>query len=246
MRYPCFILIFFVTTLFWGQSNIKKDIEDQYLDKLQIKSDSTLATEFQRYAIDLFKKGGKLNDSIFKETEFHRVGVCLIYKLKDHVKQELEITLNTLSYKDLRTKDFHKSIYYGTGREGFANFFVDHDTDEQLSMINEAVRSYLKHDSIPRNHPAYQFARTYVNENKYYEKIFKTDKFSTLVIGSTYAYLRQNGNYIIQIEGGPDKALHEDTEDLYVTDYFIDDWYAITVFIVDDSNNKAYNQIFKY
>jgi hypothetical protein len=166
---------------------------------LYIKNDNTLATEFQRYAIDLFKKGGKLNDSIFKETELHKVGICLIYKLKDGVKQDLEITLNTLSYKDLRTKDFHKSVYYGKGREGFANFFVDHDTDEQLSMINEAVSSYLKQDSIPRAHPAYQFARTYVNEDEYYEKFFKTDKFSTLVIGSTYAYLRQYGNYIIQI-----------------------------------------------
>ncbi|MEM5566184.1 hypothetical protein WNY78_13775 [Psychroserpens sp. AS72] len=245
MRNQCFVLIVLCTSLAIAQST-KKDIDDEYLDKMYIKSDSTLATEFQRFAIDLFKKGGQLNDSIFKETERHRVGVCLIYKDRADVNKEVEITLNTLSYKDLRTKDFHKSIYYGKGREGFANFYVDHDTDEQISMINEAVNSYLKQDSIPRDHPAYQFARTYVNEDEYYEKFFKTDKLSTLVIGSTYAYLRQNGNYIIQIEGGPDKTLHEDTEELYVTDYFVNDWYTISVFIIDDSNNKAYNRTFKY
>ncbi|WP_040278632.1 hypothetical protein [Psychroserpens damuponensis] len=245
MKYVYIIPFFLVTSFAFAQSTIKKDIDDKYLDKLLINSDSTLATEFQRFAVNLFKKGTSLNDSIFNETTRDRViGICLIYKEKDNVKQELEITLNTLSYKDLRTKDFHKSIYYGKGREGFANFFVDHDTDEQLSMINEAVNFYLKHDSIPRNHPAYQFTRTYENDDEYFEKFFKTDKYSTLIIGSTYAYLRQNGNYIIQIEGGPDKALNKDTEELYVTDYFIDDWYSISVFIIDDSNNKAYNRAF--
>nr|WP_321222718.1 hypothetical protein [uncultured Psychroserpens sp.] len=246
MKYLITILCLVSTSLSIGQSKIKIDIDDKYLDKLYIESDSTLATEFQRYAIDLFKNGEKLKDSIFKETKFHRVGVCLIYKMRDGVKQDLEITLNTLSYKDLRTKDFHKSIYYGKGREGFANFYVDHETDEQITMINEAVKSYLKLDSIPRAHPAYQFARTYINDDEYYEKFFETDNVSTLVIGSTYAYLRQNGNYIVQIEGGPDKALHDDTEELFVTDYFVNDWYTITVFIIDDSNNKAYNRTFKY
>jgi hypothetical protein len=238
--------MFLYTVLVFAQSDIKRDIDDDYLDKLYVKSDSTLATEFQRYAIDLFKKGRQLNDSIFKETKFHRVGVCLIYKQEDNTKQDLEITLYSLSYKDLRTKDFHKSIYYGKGKEGFSNFYVDHDTDEQIAMINEAVSAYLKHDSIPRDNPAYQFARTYSNEDEYYEKFFKTDKLSTLMIGSSYAYIRQNGNYIIQIEGFPDKALDDDTEKLYVTDYFVNDWYTISVFIIDDSNNKAYNTTFKY
>lgn len=246
MKNNFFTILLFLTSLSFSQSNIKQDIDDIFIDKLYIKSDSTLANEFQRYAIDLFKKGRKLNDSIFKETEFHRVGVCLIYNNRDDDKRNLEITLNTLSYKDLRTKDFHKSIYYGKGREGFANFYVDHDTDEQVIMIKEAVDSYLKHDSIPRNHPAYQFSRTHANEDYDYEKFFKTDKYSTLVIGASYAYLRQNGNYIIQIDGGPDKALDDDTEELYVTDYFVNNWYAISVFIIDDSNNKAYNRTFKY
>lgn len=75
-RYFCFILVFFITSLVWSQTSIKKDIEGQYLDKLYIKKDSSLTTEFQRYAIDFFKKGVKLSDSIFKQTEFHRVGGC--------------------------------------------------------------------------------------------------------------------------------------------------------------------------
>ena len=101
MKNNFFTILLFLTSLTFSQSNIKQDIDDIFIDKLYIKSDSTLANEFQRYAIDLFKKGRKLNDSIFKETEFHRVGVCLIYNNRDGDKRNLEITLNTLSYKDL-------------------------------------------------------------------------------------------------------------------------------------------------
>lgn len=62
------------------------------------------------------------------------------------------------------------------GKKGLANFFVVYDTDEQIIMINEAVTAYLTHDYIPRDHFAYQFAKTYVNEDDYYEHFFKTDK----------------------------------------------------------------------
>ncbi|RKE94705.1 hypothetical protein [Ichthyenterobacterium magnum] len=246
MKYFYFTFLCFSTLFVVGQSNIKKDIDDVYLDKLYIENDSTLTTEFQRYAINLFKNGGKLSDSIFKETKFHSVGVCLIHKRKEDVRQGLELTLYTLSYKDLRIKNYHKRFYYGKGREGLSNFFVGHDTTEQKAMIDEAVNAYLKGDSIPRHSYAYQFARTHHNEAVYYEKYFETDKLSTVVIGASYAYLRQNGNFIIQIEGFPDKALHDDTEELYVTDYFVDDLYAISVFIIDDSDNTAYKKIFKY
>ncbi|WP_033960624.1 hypothetical protein [Psychroserpens jangbogonensis] len=246
MRYIIFVLLFCSNWPILSQSSIKIDIDDKSLDKLYIESDSTLTTEFQRFAIDLFKKGGKLKDSIFMNKDFHTVGVCLIYKLKDEIKQDIELTLYALSYKDLGTKNFHKSIYFGKVREGLSNFYVDHDTDEQIAAIDEAVTSYLKFDSIPRTSLAYQFARTYTIDDEYYEAYFKTDKHSTVIIGSSYAYLRQNGNYIIQIEGFPDKALDEDTEELYVTDFFLNDWFAISVFIIDDSDNKAYNTIFKY
>lgn len=246
MRYIIFVLLFCSNWSLLSQSSIKKDIEDKYLDNLYIESDRTLTTEFQRFAIDLFKKGGQLSDSIFSDKNLHAIGVCLIYKLKDEIKQDLELTLYALSYKDLRTKNFHKSIYFGKEREGLSNFYVDHDTGEQKVAIDEAVTSYLKFDSIPRTNPAYQFARTYTIDDEYYEVYFKTYKHSTVIIGSSYVYLRQNGNYIIQIEGFPDKALHEDTEELYVTDFFINDWYAISVFIIDDSDDKAYNIIFKH
>lgn len=241
-----YIFMFCFTCIAFAQSTIKKDIDDIYLDKLYVESDSTLTTEFQRYAIDLFKTGTKLDDSIFKSTDTHRVGICLIYKRKGDIKQDLELTLYALSYKDLRTKNFHKSIYFGKGREGLSNFYVGHDTEEQKSMIDEAVISYLKYDSIPRLNHAYVFASNFTIEDEYYESFFETDKLSTLMIGSSYAYLRQNGNYIIQIEGFPDKSLHEDTEELYVTDFFVDDWYAISVFIIDDTNDKAYNTRFKF
>jgi len=245
MRFFIFVFLFCSNWSILSQSSIKKDIDDKYLNKLYIESDSTLTSDFQRFAIDLFKKGGTLNDSIFRDREFHNVGVCLIHKLKDDIKQDLEITLYALSYKDLRTKNFHKSIYFGKGREGLSNFYVDYDTDEQKAALDEAVSSYLKYDSIPRTNFAYQFARTLPIDDEYYEAYFKTDKHSTVIIGSSYAYLRQNGNYIIQIEGFPDKTLHEYTEELYVTDYFINDWYAISVFIIDDSDGKAYKTIFK-
>jgi len=245
MRYFIFWLICFCYSSVFCQSQIKTDIDDKYLDALYIDSDSTLATEFQRFAIDLFKNGSQVNDTILKNSDY-KVGVTLIFKGERHTRQDLELTLYTLSYKDLRTKDFHKSIYFGKGREGLSNFYVGHDSAEQKRMIEEAVQSYLKQDSIPRRNLAYQFATTFQIEDEHYEKFFPTDKHSTLIIGHSYAYLRQNGNYIIQIQGHPDTSLHKDTEELYVTDYFVDDWFTISVFIIDDSNNKAYNTIFKY
>nr|WP_321246394.1 hypothetical protein [uncultured Psychroserpens sp.] len=240
------LMFFFTTSLFWAQSTIKKDIEDQYLDKLYIKNDNTLATEFQRYAIDLFKKGQKINDTIFKDSNVNTVGVCIIHKLKDSVKQDIEFTLYALTYKDLRVKDRHRSFFYGKGKEGLSNFHINYHNDDQKEIINEAVSAYLKYDSIPRGNQAYQHGKTYKTKDVYYEKFFQTDKHSTVIIGLSYAYMRQNGNYIIQIEGFPDNSLDSDKEELYVTDHFVNDWYTISVFIIDDSNNKAYNKIFKY
>ncbi|MFK7782712.1 hypothetical protein [Psychroserpens sp.] len=245
MRYLVFCLLLSTNPFVFCQSSLKKDIDNKYLDALYIKSDNTLTTEFQRFAIDLFKKGTKIEDSILKNDNY-KVGITLIYKDEKHSRQDLEFTLYTLSYKDLRTKDFHKSIYFGRGKEGLSNFYVGYDNNEQKASIDEAVTSYLKHDSIPKSNHAYQFAKGYSIEDKYYEKFFTTDNHSTLVIGHSYAYLRQNGNYIIQIQGHPDRALDNNTEELYVTDFFVNDWYTISVFIIDDSNGKAYNKIFNY
>lgn len=245
MKYLAFLLLFLVYLSVSSQSDVKKDIEDQYLDALYIDRDSTLHTEFQRFAIDLFKTGIKIPDSILKRANY-KVGVTLIHKDEKHSRQDVEFTLYTLSYKDLRIKDFHKSIYFGRGREGLSNFYVDYSNDEEKELIAEAVRSYLKHDSIPQSNPAYQFSKSFTIEDRYYEKFYPTDKHSTLIIGHSYAYLRQNGNYIIQIQGHPDKSLNTDSEDLYVTDYFVNDWYTISVFIIDDSSGKAYNKRFQF
>lgn len=245
MKYLLFYYVLFSSAIICAQSSVKKDIDDNYLDDLYIDSDSTLSTEFQRFAIDLFKSGTKIEDSILK-TDDYRVGITLIFKDERHSRQDVQFTLYTLSYKDLRTKNFHKSIYFGRGKEGLSNFYVGYDDEEQKRMINEAVWSYLKRDSIPRNNDAYYFSKSYEIEDEHYAKFFPTDDRSTVVIGHSYAYLRQNGNYIVQIEGHPDRSLHDDTEALYVTDYFVKDWYTISVFIIDDSNGKAFDTIFKY
>ncbi|MEY8847786.1 hypothetical protein AB9K26_03170 [Psychroserpens sp. XS_ASV72] len=245
MKFIIFCFSLGTSLMSFSQSDIKKDIEDKYLMDLHIDQDSTLMTEFQRYAVDLFKTGTSVNDTILK-SDTYKVGVALISSQNKTAERDVAFTLYTLCYKDLREKDFHKSIYFGSGREGLSNFFVDHDTEEQKKMIDEAVLTYLKFDSIPVANPAYQFAKTYFVEDTYYDKFYSTDKHSTLKIGNSYAYLRQNGNYIIQIEGFPDKTLHDDTEMLYVNDVFVDDWFAISVFIIDDSSGKAYNTIFKF
>jgi hypothetical protein len=39
-----------------------------------------------------------------------------------------------------------------------------------------------------------------------------------------------HAKYIILIDGFPDKALNSYIEALYVTDYFVDDYYTISVF----------------
>lgn len=245
MKYLSILVAFLLCSLGFGQSDIKKDIDDKYLDELYIERDSTLKTEFQRFAIDLFKHGQNVNDSILKRLSY-KVGITLINKEESSSREDLEFTLYTLSYKDLREKNFHKSIYFGRGREGLSNFYVGFDTEEQKRLIDDAVLAYLKFDSIPTSNEAYKFANTYLIDDKHYDKYFSTDGYSTLIVGGSYGYLRQNGDYLVQIEGYPDKTLNEDTEKLYVTDYFVNNWYAISVFIIDDSSGKAYNKIFEH
>ena len=53
-----------------------------------------------------------------------------------------------------------------------------------------------------------------------------------------------NGNYLIQIEGFPDRDLNPDSENLYVTDAFINNWYSISVFIINEDLGLSYNRKF--
>lgn len=87
---------------------------------------------------------------------------------------------------------------------------------------------------------AYQFSKLYSPEKSNYEKIFKTNK-STLVIGMSYSFLRKNGNYIIQIEGFPNKDLDTDKLNLFVDETFIKNWYSISVFIINEDFDYSYN-----
>lgn len=217
-----------------------------YLEKMFLKDDSSAIAQFQNYALDLFIKGEKIDEGVLKNEKKIYTGVCIEINWDSLLGDIKGFNLYTTRYMDMRQKNFHKSIYYGAGREGIANFFLICNDEEQEGMKREALDSYLKYDSIPFANEAYKFMKTYTPENKKYYKFFDSDKLSTVIIGDDfYAYVRQNGNYLIQIRGGPDLSLNVDSEELYVTDYFLTNWNMMSVFIIDESKGKAYNKSFE-
>ena len=246
MKNLVFIFYFFIllnVQAYSQENNEKIDIENEYLVKFLIKQDSTKIVKFRNFAIDLFLNGTKVSDSILNNKSENFVGVCLINEIDSLKNKNIEFNLYTLCYKDTRESDFHKRIYF-PGREGIANFDIICYNDNHRKILGEAINSYLSDNTIPKSNLAYKFAKNYEPEESDYEKVFESNKFSKIIIGHSYSYLRMNGNYLIQIEGFPDRDLNPDSENLYVTDAFINNWYSISVFIINEDLGLSYNRKF--
>ncbi len=244
MKNIFFFLAITISLSVYGQSNdLKKDIENKYLTKMLVHNDSMPKARFQNFAINLFLKGTKVDEELFKNLNQSLVGACLLADNDSLGNRVVDFNLYSLHYRDDRITNFHKKIYFGKGKHGISNFYVIPYNENQKRILKDAVDSYLYYDSIPFLNQAYKFTKKHLTGS--YTKFFQSDNLSTISIGSTYSYIRKSGNYLIQIEGFPDKELNSDHENLYVTDYFIQNWHTITVFIIDEKNGKTYKTVFK-
>lgn len=220
-----------------------KDIEDNYLEKIVVDNNDSLMIQFRDFAVDLFTTGTKVDPSVWENLDGNLVGVCLFGENDALDNRTISFNLYALAYNDDRIDDFHKRTYFGKGSEAIYCFYVKCNTEEEDNMLKNAVDSYLKKDSIPFTNGAYAFSKSY-SSTDYSEKISQSDSISTIAMGFTYSYLRQNGNYLIQIESTPQDELEAGTEKIYSTDDYINNWGTISVFIIDEKDGKAYDVIF--
>jgi hypothetical protein len=232
-------------TLNAQEYDLTKDIEDEYVDLFVLESDDSLMSEFRDFAIELFKSGKQLSDTIWENMDKNMVGVCLYAEDDSTGKRQVSFNLYALDYKDDRITDFHKRIYFGEGSEKISNFYVKCNNETETKLLNNAVDSYLLKDSIPFGNAAYEFAKDYVNDREDFDKMFPSDSISSIVMGNTYSYIRQNGNYLIQIQSFPEPDWNVSTDKVYATQKYLNNWVSITVFIIDESSGKAYDLVFE-
>lgn len=221
-----------------------RDIEDAYVLRLMSERDTTWEAQFRNFALKLFMRGTTVNDEVLRSGR-NFVGVGVQRDTTSLDQEAVAFNLIAVTYRDTREKDFHRKIYF-PGFEGMASFFLICNNADERSMFNGALRSYLVRNTIPVDSMAYKFMLEHWPEEELFGRLFDSDGRSKVVVGpTTYSYLRRNGNFLIHIQGVPDVALADDVKDLYVTDHFIENWYTISVFPIDERSGKAYNIKFK-
>lgn len=153
MKYNrCFIifLLLILNNKVIGQEiDIKKDIDDLFLNNLIVENDTTKLSKFQNFAIRLFLEGDTIESTILKNNKHNFVGVGIINNSDKINERKLEFNLYALSYRDNRERDFHKRIYF-PGFEGIANFKIICYNEEQKKILNDAIESYLDENIIPK------------------------------------------------------------------------------------------------
>ncbi len=220
------------------EDGIKKDISDALIRKMFIPEDGTPETAFRNFAVRLFLDGKPVNSSILKDSNRGYAGIALLPN-DDTLSPDTTLTLVSMRYRyKERITDFHKRIYYGGGGERLICFRVLPDGEDAQKMIDEAIDQYLMDGKGPIDNQAYQYATTYVSEDPdHAEKFFNSDGKSTVLIAMDYGYLRRSGNYLVKINGTPDRELDSDSECLWATDQFINKELQFAVYVIDD--NKA-------
>lgn len=235
------LLLFGTHDLVAQLDHTPRDIEDVHVHELMCEQDSTQECRFRNFALRLFLVGTSVNDSVLAHSGRNYVGVCA--QKDDH--GAVALNLLSVAYKDTREKDFHKRIHF-PGFEGVASFFLICNNDEERRMFHEALRSYLRKNAIPFNNMAFRFMLEHDPEDDLFGRLYDSDGRSKVVVGpETYSYLRRNGNFLIQIQGVPDRGLDDDVKKLYVTDHFIEHWYTIGVFLINEDQGTSYNTKFK-
>lgn len=227
-----------------GQSSdTLRDIEDIYLDKFTVENDSTLESRFKNFALNLFLKGTDVEDSLLlRNTVF--IGICLQHDTIYTKSKSVFLNMCALKYNDSRETDFHKRIYF-PGFEGMAYYYLICKDSSEMDILSEALDSYLKHNTIPYRNEAYKFMMKYYPEDDSYGRIVNSDGESKVIIQpGAYSYLRRNGNYLIHIQGEPDVSLNTDPKRLYVTDYFVKNWYTISVLLLNNDSGRPFDSKF--
>ena len=232
----CFLMIFFSSA---QEISFKNTLDTNLLVKNIFSKDSTLDSKFQNFAIELFMKGKELPYSFFENWNKRLVGVCLINESLEENKQSLN--LYCLDYHNSVEKDFHKRIYF-PGFEGISSFFVKCNTNEEFLLVHKAVETYLVKKEIPRTNLAFNFIESYEIQDEKYEKIFFDKENKDIVVGARYSFLRQNGNYIIQIELKENDNLSSDTENTVVNTEMLQNWHTISVFLIDDQSGECFEK----
>ncbi len=225
--------ILFITTNSKAQLDfVLEDIHDSLLASLIIPDADSPEANFQNFAVELFRSGEKIPDSLLKDESNKFIGVCLL-SLDGFKYKAPEFNLYRMQYGDFREKDFHKSIYYGRGHEGIGHFFVTWDFEVEHQMILHAVDTLLNYSPLPNENLAFQFTNTHeLPKDRFYEYCNSTG--TSIVIPSTSpVYIRKSGNFIVMLEGRADKAIFEEWEELKVTPYFIDHLVSISVLMIN-------------
>jgi len=225
-------------------ATLTHDIADKYVRQLLVDDTSTMEAKFRNFALEMFLHGTSPEPELWKSDQMPLVGVCLMHN-PDSATFSPAFTLNSIRYKDLREQDFHKKIYSGAGIEGLADFFVTCSSLEHMAELKEEVDLYLTLDRIPNEAPAYGFASSHEVPDHWYGRWMDSDHISTVALGqNVYFYLRRNGNYLIQLKGKPDDDPDNNETETYGTDYFVEHWHSITVYVIDESSGKAYGRRF--
>jgi hypothetical protein len=150
------------------------------------------------------------------------------------------LNICALRYKHSREKDFHKRIYF-PGFEGMSHSYLICNNNAEREILTEALESYLRHNRIPFRNEAYKFMMNYNPEDDDFGKIVSSDGESKVIIQpGAYSYLRRNGNYLVHLQGNPDPSLNTDPQKLYVTDHFVENWYTISVLLLNNDSSRPF------
>jgi hypothetical protein len=238
-------LFFSIELTCYGQLDFKvEDISDSLLVTMLKESDTTIEGRFQNYAVKLFMEGNEVEDSILKDESRSLIGVCL-WSMNGFAKEPPTFNLYRVHYRDLREKNFHKSLYFGRGIEGFAEFFITWDYESEHEIILSAVDTFLYHDQLPIGNGAFEFARTHKLPNERYHASCDSRGTSFVIPSDAPCYLRQNGNFIILIKGFVEEDNFTEWEDLHPTSYFVSNLFSISILVIDPSKG-TYGDVFKH
>lgn len=216
--------------------SVYADLPDENIDGMIKPNSTTIENQFINLAIDLFMKGTTPDSAILNKEDRAYVGVGLLANeviLPSH--RQMELVINSIRYKDLRAKD-------NFGFEAFVCFYVLCNTEREEEVVKKEIEEYLFKNRIPLKKPAYQYAKMHMEKDEEYNRIVRTNGISTAIDSEiSISYLRQNGNFLIQLEEYKHKWL---TQEERFSRFFYN-WRTITVYILHDNKAPAYNVNFK-
>jgi hypothetical protein len=182
----------------YSQSDKTIDITKKEIKFHLKESKKCKESKFIQFALTKFLHGTKIDFEKLKSRKNNFVGVG-----KNFTNYKTDTLNNTklygLSYLGKGKGDFHRNLYFDDYGNFFGKFFVIPYTENQTTLINEAVKSLVESDSLPKSNEAYQYALSHKIEQAKFYKLYETNDSSFIQIGNPNIYFRKNGNFIIEI-----------------------------------------------